>query len=864
MNFQEIDVTKITPVMRQWHKLKVQYPNHILFFRLGDFYEMFFDDAINASRLLDLTLTGRDCGLTERAPMCGIPYHSYETDVKRLLDQNFSVAICEQLTQAGQNALVERDVVRIITPGTLVESSFLDESTNNYICGIFAENSVKSLCFCDISTGEIFVCKKETEIDVINELSRYHPSEIIINDAVLSLKVVTDFIKLKLKCCISLRDSDCFDVSAQYNNVQKHLKENIYEFEQLANDERRNAVCGIFEYITETHKQISGQFTAITDLDGVNYMALDLNVCRNLELTETLRSKERKGSLLWVLDNTKTSMGKRLLRQTILQPLLSPVKISERLDSVEELLNNAVFCADISDMLREISDLERLMTRVMCKSATPRDIRAIADTAVVLPELKNILGNFGSKLIVNINRDISTLKEIADIANTAIFEEAPVKHTDGGVIKDGYNEELDRLRNIINNGDKILSEIEERERNRTGIKPLKIGYNRVFGYYLEITRSYYDLIPSDYIRKQTLSNCERFITDELKQIENDLLGAKDKAVNLETDIFIEIRDFISLHLATVQKTAKALALLDLICSFAQVSAKNDYIKPEIAIDGIISIKDGRHPVIEKILDGEIFVPNDTYLDSNNTRMAIITGPNMSGKSTYMRQTALITLMAQIGCFVPAAYAKISVCDKIFTRIGASDDLTAGQSTFMVEMSEVADILNNATKNSLVVVDEIGRGTSTFDGISIARAVAEYICNSKKLGCKTLFATHYHELTNLSQMDGVKNLSVSVKKIGDSIRFLRKIVECPADDSYGVEVAKLAGLPEKVIKKAKGYLSELENEHNKGIVKTKDLQESFESIKEKEIVNKLRKINVDELSARECQEFLYSLTEELGI
>jgi DNA mismatch repair protein MutS len=865
MNISEIDIGKLSPVMRQWHKLKTQYPNYILFFRLGDFYEMFFDDAVNVSGMLDLTLTGRDCGLEQRAPMCGIPYHSYETYVKRLLDLNCSVAVCEQLSEAG-SGLVERDVVRIITPGTLIENSLLDENSNNYICSIFAGNKNIGLCFCDISTGDVLLCKKDTELDVINEISRYHPAELIINSETLSLKTVTDFLKLKLKSGVNLRDDFCFNIEQQFALVCEIFGKNSYEFENLPEDENKNAICGMFEYIKDTQKQITSQFTSVTVLDGVNFMSLDMNACRNLELTETLRSKERRGSLFWVLDNTKTSPGRRLLKQTLLQPLLSPAKITDRLDAVDEFCKNHTTREDISDLLRSVSDLERLMTRVMCKSATPRDIKSIGITANNLPELKRLLSVFNSKLLKKLNSEISPLEDIAKIADNAIEDEPPVKLNEGGIIKDGFNDDLDKFRELINNGDKFLLKIEEREKQRTGIKNLKILYNKICGYCIEVTRSYYDLVPEDYIRKQTLSNCERFITDELKQIENDILNAKDKAIALENEIFNEIREFIGSYLAAIQKTAKAIAQVDVLCSFAKVAVNNNYTKPEIAIDGVIHIKDGRHPVIEKISDGEVFVPNDTYLDSNNTRMAIITGPNMSGKSTYMRQTALITLMAQIGCFVPADYAKISICDKIFTRIGASDDLTAGQSTFMVEMSEVADILNGATKNSLVIVDEIGRGTSTFDGISIARAVAEYICNSKKLGCKTLFATHYHELTDLEKMQGVKNLSVSVKKVGDSIRFLRKIVEGAADGSYGVEVAKLAGLPEKVIKKSKELLAELEKDHNillQKNVKNENATPTFENIKEKEIINMLKKVNVDELNARECQEFLYALTEKLN-
>ena len=614
------------------------------------------------------------------------------------------------------------------------------------------------------------------------------------------------------------------------------------------------AVCGLFEYIGDTQKTLTGRFTSIERQDASSVMALDLTARRNLELTETLRNKEKKGSLLWVLDSTRTSMGKRLLKTYIEQPLTSPARIIDRLEAVEQFTKNPVVLMETGDILERVYDLERLMTRVMYKTATPRDLKSLSVTSLQLPHLKEQLKKLsGSKLINSLESSISTLEDISGLVENAIIDEPPVSVKDGGVIKDGFNEELDDLRHIMNSGKNIITEIEEREREETGIKGLKIGFNRVFGYYIEVTRSYYDLVPDRYIRKQTLTNCERFITEDLKNAENNILGAKDKALRLEADIFSEVRDFLASKLQSVQRTASAVAAVDVLSSFADVSMKNNYTRPEIAIDGVIDIHDGRHPVVELMLSDEIFVPNDVYLDTKGSRMSVITGPNMSGKSTYMRQTALITLMAQMGCFVPASYAKISVVDRIFTRVGASDDL-------MVEMSEVSDILKFATKNSLVILDEVGRGTSTFDGISIARAVAEHICSSKNLGCKTLFATHYHELIELENlMEGVKNYSIAVKKSGDGIRFLRKIVKGGVDESYGIEVAKLAGLPNKVVKRARELLAEMELE-NKTVRKadSDDGQISFEILNRDILADRLRKTNVAELTDSECREMLEEL------
>jgi len=863
----EIDRSKISPMMRQYLETKDVYPDTLLFFRVGDFYEMFFDDALIASKALELTLTGKDCGLEERTPMCGVPHHSCDIYIKRLIDAGYKVAICEQLTDPSESkGLVERDVVRVVTPGTLIESSMLEDDDNNYICCAFYDNEQCGICFADISTGDVkLFCagEKEVEADIMDLLSRYAPSEIVFNAEFLSLKGVLNFIKLRLGCTVTLRDSDCFNPRLKKEIVLKQFSAASLDMLGLAEDgPETGAVCGLFDYIGDTQKTLTGRFTEIIKQDSSSSMILDMNARRNLELTETMRGKEKKGSLLWVLDSTQTSMGKRLLKSYIEQPLTSPARIIDRHEAVEQFIKNPVVLMEVRDILQSVYDIERLMTRVMYKTATPRDLKSLSMTSAQLPALKEQLSKLtGSRLLNSLENSISTLEDISNLVENAIIDEPPVTLKDGGVIKDGFNEELDSLRNIMKNGKSIIADIETREREATGIKGLKIGFNRIFGYYLEVTRSYYDMVPQHYIRKQTLANAERFITEELKNTENSILGAKDKSIRLESDIFSEVRDFLSTQLKGVQRTASAVAAVDVLASFAYAAMNNNYVRPEIAIDGAIDIRGGRHPVVELMLSDEVFVPNDVYLDTKSNRMSIITGPNMSGKSTYMRQAALITLMAQIGSFVPASYAKISVVDRIFTRVGASDDLTAGQSTFMVEMSEVADILKYATKNSLVILDEVGRGTSTFDGISIARSVAEHICGSKKLGCKTLFATHYHELIELENiMEGVKNYSIAVKKSGGGIRFLRKIVRGGVDESYGIEVAKLAGLPEKVIKRAKELLKEMENENSlKSADRNDDGQISFEILNRDILADRIRKTNVDELSDEECREFLKELS-----
>ncbi len=868
MELKDVNRERLSPMMQQYADTKAQYPDCILFYRLGDFYEMFFDDAIRVSRDLELTLTGRDCGLEERAPMCGVPHHSCELYIKRLIDLGYRVAICEQVTDpALSKGLVEREVVRIVTAGTVIENDMLDDASNNYLCSAYCGPDGTALCFADLSTGEAAlypISEQNTEDEIINLLSRYTPAEIIFNKGFLTLREVGNFLKIRLKCAAALRDESSFSPDQAGSIVCSQFSvDSLAKLGLKDSGCETAAVCGMFEYIQTTQKIPVGRFTNLELSDSSSYMALDYNAMRNLELVRTMRTGEKKGSLLWILDSTHTSMGKRMLKAWLERPLRSPAKIMARLDAVETLMQHSMELLELQDCLEKVYDLERLMTRIVYKKAMPRDLRALAATAQELPQLKQWLAALSdSALLKKLNAQISDLGSIADLVDRAIVEEPPSGIKDGGVIREGFDQNLDELRRIQNGGSSLIDEICEREKERTGIKNLKVGFNRVFGYYLEVTRSFYDKVPDDYIRKQTLANCERFITQELKDAENTVLGAKDKALQLEQDLYAQVRDYLAQALVSVQETAAAVAAVDVLVAFAETAVRNNYCKPEISIDGTLYIRDGRHPVVEQMLDEEVFVPNDTYLDTGANRLSIITGPNMSGKSTYMRQTALIVLMAQVGSFVPASYAKISVTDRIFTRVGASDDLAAGQSTFMVEMREVAEILRYATKDSLVVLDEVGRGTSTFDGISIARAVAEHICSARNLGCKTLFATHYHELIALeSLMEGVKNYSVAVKKGRDGIRFLRKIVAGGTDDSYGIDVAKLAGLPTKVLNRANQLLNELEtqaasqkNVENSG----NDGQISFGSQQESQIPDRLRRTNVAELTDAECRELLEEL------
>lgn len=860
------ETEKISPMLRQYLDIKEKYSDYILFFRLGDFYEMFFEDAVTVSRELELALTAR-----AGSPMCGVPYHSCEIYLKRLIDKGFKVAICEQLTDpAASKGLVERDVIRLVTAGTVIEASMLNEDSNNFITCIYSEGETTALVFADLSTGEVHVFEKsgkKREEEIITELSRFNPVELLVGADFVNLKEVHAFVRDRLKKCVceTLPD-ESFDNSSTEIITGQFESGDVTEGIS-AMPCAQKALCAMFRYFGETQKATVKRFVSMKVHSENEFMGINLTTRRNLELTETMRTKEKRGSLLWVLDKTVTSMGRRKLRTWVEQPLINPTEILRRLDAVEELTKNAAYTGDITDALGGIYDLERLMTRVMYKSASPRDIYSLGATCGKLPELKKALGRMNSRLLVSLNNEISALEDVASLVENAIVDEPPLTMKDGGIIRDGFNEEIDRLRKITGSGKDILAEIEERERAATGIRTLKVGYNRVFGYYIEVSKSFVSQVPPHYHRKQTLTTGERYITDELKKIEGEILGANDKILALEQAVFAEVRDFIATRLEQIQTTAQAVACVDVLCSYAQVAVQNNYVKPEITLDSVIDIKDGRHPVIEKMMrDDRQFTPNDTMLDLNANRLVIITGPNMSGKSTFMRQTALIVLMAQIGSFVPARYAKIGVVDKIFTRVGASDDLTAGQSTFMVEMNEVADILKNATRKSLVILDEIGRGTSTFDGISIAKAVAEYI-SGKNIGCKTLFATHYHELISMErEYEGVRNFSVAVSKRGDDIKFLHKIVEGGTDDSYGIEVAKLAGLPQKVISRAKEELKELEVSGKvklaEAIEKSADSQFSFAAVNEQNAIARLRAADINSMSPLDALMFVKELKDTL--
>ena len=859
-------------MMQQYFEIKDQYPDTILFFRLGDFYEMFFDDAKLASRELELTLTGRDCGQEERAPMCGIPFHSYESYVARLVAKGYKVAICEQMEDpALAKGLVKRDIIRVITPGTVLESSMLDETRNNFICSLCVDETGAGICFADISTGELHATSLSAENlteQLKNELSRFSPREILINQNALELAELPKFIKERLSASLELLDGEEYDQeSCSAQVLAQFHRQNLNELDLTSQPEIVRAIGALLGYLKRTQRTGIERMNGIDLYTGAQFMHLDLNARRNLELLETMRNKEKRGSLLWVLDKTHTAMGKRLIRSWIEQPLLSPAHISRRLNAVEELTQDSILRGSIAEQLTGIHDLERLMSRIVYGSANGRELRSLSSALMRLPKLKDLLKSVKSNLLTGVYEDIDVLDDVLQLVEKAIVEEPPFSIREGGMIKPGYNEELDLLKGDMSDGRGIIAQIEAQEREKTGIPKLKVGYNRVFGYYIEISNGYKDQAPSEYIRKQTLTNCERFITPELKELEGRILGAHDKAVQLEYQLFDEVRKQVAAQLTRVQKTAHAVARLDVLTSFAQVSVDHNYTRPIVNLDGKIILKESRHPVVEVLLDAP-FVPNDVLLDQNENRVAIITGPNMAGKSTYMRQTALIVIMAQIGCFVPAAFAEIGITDSIFTRVGASDDLTSGQSTFMVEMSEVADIIKNATEKSLLILDEIGRGTSTFDGMSIARAVLEYVANQQLLGSKALFATHYHELTELEDLvSGVKNYNIAVKKRGDDITFLRRIVRGGADDSFGIEVAKLAGVPNKIVNRAKQILAELESGQQVTMPKKRaqkkeeqpDIQLALTPPNETEIMDKLKKLDVNTLTPIECMNTLFELS-----
>lgn len=863
----------LSPMMKQYFEIKEQNPDTLLFFRLGDFYEMFFEDAKLASRELELTLTGRDCGQEERAPMCGVPFHSAESYIARLVAKGYKVAICEQMEDpALAKGLVKRAVIRVITPGTVMESSMLDESKNNFICSVFAGEHAAGVCFADISTGELRATElladslQELESQVRNELARFSPREILINPQTLQMTGLGKFIKEKLSAALECLPQEETAGAEQLLKAQ-FSPERLDSSGVSAYPLTAQAVGCLLLYLKKTQRTGLERMDTIEMYSGSQFMGLDLSARRNLELLETMRGKSKRGSLLWVLDKTKTAMGKRLIRVWIERPLLNPAQILRRQNAVEELSMDSMFRDAVAEQLSGIHDLERLMTRIVYGSANARELRSLCAALSRLPELKQLLGGVSSALLREIREKIDPLEDVAALIESAIVDEPPFSIREGGMIRPGYHEELDELRTDMGSGKEIIAQLETREREKTGIPKLKVGYNRVFGYYIEVSNSYRDKVPDEYIRKQTLTNCERFITPDLKQLEGRILGAHEKSVQLETQLFEQVRAEAASQLERVQATASAVAQLDVLTSFAAVSVANSYQRPEVNLSGKIILKESRHPVVEQMLDGAPFVPNDVELDQEENRVAIITGPNMAGKSTYMRQIALIVLMAQIGCFVPAQSAEIGVVDAIFTRVGASDDMASGQSTFMVEMTEVADILKNATSRSLLILDEIGRGTSTFDGMSIARAVLEHVADKRSLGAKALFATHYHELTVLEELvSGVKNFNIAVKKRGDDITFLRRIVRGGADDSFGIEVAKLAGVPNSVVNRAKQVLRELESGRPvtpKGSGRKPREEEtaqlSLVPPQESEVLARLRQMDVNTLTPIECMNTLFELS-----
>lgn len=863
-------MAKLSPMMEQYFRIKEQHKDHILFYRLGDFYEMFYDDAILASKELELTLTGRDCGQEERAPMCGVPYHSCEGYIARLIKKGYKVAICEQMEDPRlAKGVVKREVIRVVTPGTLVETSMLDEGQNNFIASICPEREQYGLAVADISTGEIHAAQFTDPDDstLKNELSRFAPNEIVFHPAFLDKKEMAEFIRNRLSCCAECLREEQYDFSEAQRRVLEQFGKS--DLSELSLDQRPlavQAIGGLLDYLTETQMNGVDRLVSLDLYSESQFMALDLTARRNLELTETMRTGEKKGTLLWVLDRTRTAMGKRLIRQYVEQPLLSPAVIGRRLDAVDELYQDTMLRDTVRERLGGIYDMERLMTKIVFGNCTPRDVRTFGAAIAALPALRSCLEGTKSRFLREIYQEMDELTDIADRIGRAIVDDPPITLKDGFVIRDGYSAELDEVRSLVTGSREYLAGIESRERERTGIKNLRIGYNKVFGYYIEVTKSNLELVPADYIRKQTLSTGERYITEELKDLEGRILTASEKMLTMESELFRELREFISGHLFRIQRTAGAVARLDVFASFAESAMQNGYVRPMVDLSGVIRIEDGRHPVVEQLLDGGQFVANSLYLDRGENTVAIITGPNMAGKSTYMRQCALIVLMAQIGCFVPARSASISIVDGIYTRVGASDDLATGQSTFMVEMNEVADILKNATRDSLLILDEIGRGTSTYDGMSIARAVIEYIADKKKLGAKTLFATHYHELTVLEDsIVGIRNFNIACRKRGEEIIFLRKIVPGGADESYGIEVSKLAGIPDEIIRRAFEILGALESGNPVNERRSRqprkpaaEDQLTLAAYEKSPVERELEKIDVDSLSPREALTRLYEL------
>lgn len=805
----------LSPMMVQYFQIKEQHKDHVLFFRLGDFYEMFFEDALNISKELELTLTARDCGMQERAPMCGVPFHSVETYIAKLIRKGYKVAICEQVEAASSavKGIVKREVVRVITPGTLVETNLLDESRNNYIACIYCGDTHSGIVFADVSTGDIQATQitSNLETKLIHEISRFSPKEIICNANLLEHKQVLNFIKSNNKCLFDKVENTVFEQNIANDTVQKQFGLLINELNLTDKADIVCALGGLIDYLSKTQFQGLERLNRLHVYNHEQFINLGISTKRNLELTETMLTKEKKGSLLWVIDKTKTPMGKRLIRSYLEKPLLNSVIIEKRLNSVEELYRDPILLDGILVALNGIYDIERIMTKIVYGNVNPKEILSLCGAIEKFPVIKKALYGVKSIYLNEIEKELDEMQDIQTLIQKAICDDAPISVKDGAVIKENFNEQLDEYRNLVTNTKTFLAEIERREKENTGIKTLKIGYNRIFGYYIEVTRMNSDLVPPSYIRKQTLANCERYITEELKLLEEKILTASHEILELETTIFQSIRKQIAVQLHRIQSSASAVAKLDVFASFANIAVRYQYSKPIITNSHTISIKEGRHPVVEQLLNDSPFITNDVLLDCDENQIAMITGPNMAGKSTYMRQVALCVLMAQIGCFVPALEATIGIVDGIYTRVGASDDLASGQSTFMVEMTEVSEILKSSTANSLLILDEIGRGTSTFDGMSIARAVVEYIADKKKNGAKTLFATHYHELTEMeNDSECVKNYNIAVKKRGDGITFLRKIVRGGADDSYGIEVSELAGIPDSIIKRAYEILEKLES------------------------------------------------------
>ena len=878
-------MAELTPMMQQYMQTKKEYPDCILFYRLGDFYEMFFDDALIASKELEITLTGKNCGLEERAPMCGVPYHSVDGYLNRLVSKGYKVAICEQTEDPSTaKGLVKREVVRIVTPGTNLDTQSLDETRNNYIMSVVYIADRFGMSIADITTGDYFVTEIGDSEKLFDEIFKFMPSELICNEAFYMSGMDLDLLKEKLGISIYALDSWYFDDAICTQTLKDHFHVSAMEGLGLSDfDSGIIAAGALLKYLLETQKRDLSHMTRLSVYTTGKYMLLDSSTRRNLELCETLREKQKRGSLLWVLDKTKTAMGARALRKFIEQPLIDRTEINRRLDAVDELKNEAISREELREYLSPVYDLERLVCKITYQSANPRDLIAFETSLAMMPHVKCILQDMKSPLLKELYENLDPLEDLCTLVKKAIKEDPPIAMKEGGIIRDGYNEEVDRLRSAKSDGKEWLAKLESDEREKTGIKNLRVRYNKVFGYYLEVTNSYKDLVPDYYTRKQTLANAERYIIPELKELEDTILGAEDRLYALEYQIFSDVRDQIAKEVLRIQTAARIIAKLDAFASLALVAERNHYVRPDINEKGVIDIKDGRHPVVEKMIPNDMFICNDTYLNDKKNRISIITGPNMAGKSTYMRQTALIVLMAQIGSFVPASSANIGIVDRIFTRVGASDDLASGQSTFMVEMTEVANILRNATSKSLLILDEIGRGTSTFDGLSIAWAVIEHISNSKLLGAKTLFATHYHELTELEgKIDNVNNYCIAVKEKGDDILFLRKIVKGGADKSYGIQVAHLAGVPESVTNRAKEIVEELVHAdittrikdisvqgQSQTKVKTKHYDEVdlaqmslFDTVQDNDVLEELKNLDVSNLTPIDALNTLYQLQNKL--